>query len=138
MNVNLYDSHPTAPTFLVSSMKTRVAGILPVALRPSSSSGRRGCPPETASEVRKPLQRSLGPGVVLAADGVRARAKAVPEKHRLEGMSHGRRVFTPTAKLSKTALDSRATRMLQRNSTGKAGRGKWAAESARQFLQRAF
>ena len=63
--------------------------------------------------------------MVLAADGARARAKAVPEK--------GRRVFTPTAKLSKTALDSRATRMSQRNSTGKAGRGKLAAESARLF-----
>ena len=42
-----------------------------VALRPSSTSGRRGCPPETASEVRKPLQRSLGPGGVLAADGAK-------------------------------------------------------------------
>ena len=104
-----------------------------VALRPSSSSGRRGCPPETACEVRKPLRRSLGPGVVLAADGARAWAKAVPEKPRLEGVSHGRRVFTPTAKLSKSALDSRTTRMLQRNSTGKAGRGKLAAESARLF-----
>ena len=69
------------------------------------------------------MERCLGAGVVLAPDGACAWAKAVPEKPRSEGVSHGRRVFTPTAKLPKAALDSRASRVLQPNLIGTAGQG---------------
>ena len=105
------------------------------ALQPSTSTGRRGCPPETAQEVSTPLRHSIGRGSLLAADGATAWQKAAPAPL-LGGVSHYRKLFTPTAKVDKRALTFEQTRMLRKKSTGKkdlAPCSKLARECRRHF-----
>lgn len=97
------------------------------ALNKNTSKGKRGSAPETAHEVRKPLQKSLGRGVVVAADGAKSWPGAT-KKPILKGVSHGRKLFTPTAKVPKKSLDARETKTLQRHAKAKAGAGKMVAE----------
>eukprot|EP00435_Cladocopium_sp_Y103_P055502 s2442_g18.t1 len=63
----------------------------------------------------------MGSATILCPDGAMAFASAArtAKKPVLKGVQHGKRLFTPTACLRKTSLDSKTTKFLQKASGSK-------------------
>ena len=71
--------------------------------------------PESLLEVKGPMARSLGSGVVVAPDGGKAFFHAAKQmgKPVLTGVSHARKIFTPVAKLKKSKVVASVTKMIR-------------------------
>eukprot|EP00435_Cladocopium_sp_Y103_P003318 s2944_g1.t1 len=88
------------------------------------SSSRLG--PETSAEVTPTIAKKMGSATILCPDGAKAFAAAArtAKKPVLKGVQHGKRLFTPTASLQKTSLDSTTTKFLQKASGSKVAAAK--------------
>lgn len=88
----------------------------------SKSSGSRGSKPETKAEVTPLVTRKMPRGGLLAADGARAwkgAARSADKAPLLPGVCHQKKVFTPTSRVLKKDVGSKARRFLKRQSETK-------------------
>ena len=88
----------------------------------STSSGSRGSKPETKEEVTPLVTSKMPHGGLLAADGAKAwqsAARRAKEALLLKGVSHQKKIFTPTTRVPKQDMHWKARKFLKRQSETK-------------------
>lgn len=106
----------TGRTLVLKGRMSKQWVAVPLRSRTTKRGARGGGGPETEEEVKKPLRRALGVATVAAPDGGKGLGKGIraAQKPILTGVSHGQKIFTPTAKLLKSKLDAATIEFLRK------------------------